>query len=253
MKHLSKLTFLLILVFGMTSVQAQDENNPWAVFIGVNAVDTFPTGSDIITPDGAISYKNIGDNFFKTENWNYVPVVSSLGVTRYIGDGFSFEVSGSFNRIEQLGEVDVEDLTWFNADGTVQYNFKNLIKGNDWLDPYLGVGGGYYWLDDDGAGTFNANLGFNFWLSEKVAITLDTNYKTAFEDADFDVFQHRLGVKFAFGGKDTDGDGVYDKNDECPDTPGLEEFNGCPDTDGDGIADKDDACPDTAGLAEFNG
>jgi hypothetical protein len=30
---------------------------------------------------------------------------------------------------------------------------------------------------------------------------------------------------------------------------GLAALNGCPDTDGDGIADKDDACPEVAGLA----
>lgn len=253
MKHLSKLTFLLVLVFGITSVQAQDENNPWAVFIGANAVDFFPTGSDILTPDGYISYKGFGDNFFDVDNWNYVAAVTSLGVTRYIGDGFSFEASGSFNRIEQLGEVETNELSWYNLDGMIQYNFKNLINGHDWFDPFLGVGAGYYWLDDNGAGTFNSNLGFNFWFTDQFAITLDTSYKVAFDDGNYDLFQHRLGVKFAFGGKDTDGDGVYDKNDECLDTPGLEEFNGCPDTDGDGIPDKDDACPDTPGLAEFNG
>ena len=56
-----------------------------------------------------------------------------------------------------------------------------------------------------------------------------------------------------FGGKDTDGDGIYDKFDACPDVPGLEAFNGCPDTDGDGIKDSDDACPNEAGLAIMNG
>jgi len=55
------------------------------------------------------------------------------------------------------------------------------------------------------------------------------------------------------GGTDTDGDGVYDKFDACPEVFGLAEFDGCPDTDGDGIIDSLDACPDVAGLAEFNG
>jgi hypothetical protein len=47
-------------------------------------------------------------------------------------------------------------------------------------------------------------------------------------------FQHTAGLTFKFGGKDT-GDGIYDKDDACPDVAGLKEFNGCPDTDGDGI------------------
>jgi hypothetical protein len=51
------------------------------------------------------------------------------------------------------------------------------------------------------------------------------------------------GLTFKFGGKDTDGDGIYDKDDACPEVAGLKEFNGCPDTDGDGIQDSADACP----------
>lgn len=53
--------------------------------------------------------------------------------------------------------------------------------------------------------------------------------------------------------EDRDGDGVPDKDDLCPDTPGLASLQGCPDKDGDGIPDHLDACPDVAGPAEFNG
>jgi hypothetical protein len=52
---------------------------------------------------------------------------------------------------------------------------------------------------------------------------------------------------------DSDGDGVYDKEDACPNTPGLKSINGCPDSDGDGVLDKDDRCPNEAGLALTNG
>ncbi len=253
MKHFKKVICLIAFMIGIGTIQAQDENNRWAVFLGTNVVDFYPTGANITTPDGIISSADFGDDlFFETDNWNFIPAFSSLGVTYYVGDGFSFELAGSINRIERLGQVSADDLSWFNVDGTIQYNFKDMI-GSNWFDPYLGIGGGYFSLDDEGAGIFNSNLGVNFWLSDQFAITVDTGYKTAFEDDDFDFFQHRLGVKFSFGGKDTDGDGIYDKFDECVDTPGLEEFNGCPDTDADGIPDKDDSCPDRAGLAEFNG
>jgi long-chain fatty acid transport protein len=62
-----------------------------------------------------------------------------------------------------------------------------------------------------------------------------------------------LGLNFNLKGKDTDGDGVKDKDDLCPEVAGLEQFNGCPDTDGDGIQDSEDKCPNEAGLAKFNG
>lgn len=53
---------------------------------------------------------------------------------------------------------------------------------------------------------------------------------------------------------DTDGDGILDANDACPQEAGVPNedpaLHGCPapvDTDGDGIVDKDDACPEEAG------
>src|SRR5690606_545001 len=51
--------------------------------------------------------------------------------------------------------------------------------------------------------------------------------------------------------KDSDGDGVLDKDDACPSVAGT--VKGCPDRDKDGIADKDDDCPDLAGVPEKKG
>jgi len=55
--------------------------------------------------------------------------------------------------------------------------------------------------------------------------------------------------------KDTDGDGVADKNDKCPGTPkgATVDAMGCPlDTDGDGVYDGIDQCPDTPKGAKVN-
>ncbi len=56
------------------------------------------------------------------------------------------------------------------------------------------------------------------------------------------------GISYFFGSKDSDKDGVKDKNDACPDTPlGVEvDARGCPlDSDGDGVPDYMDECPNT--------
>ena len=73
------------------------------------------------------------------------------------------------------------------------------------------------------------------------------------ENDGFDHLQHFLGLNYNFGGSDRDKDGVPDKKDECPDTPGLKEYKGCPDTDGDTIIDKEDKCPEVFGSPEFQG
>lgn len=67
-----------------------------------------------------------------------------------------------------------------------------------------------------------------------------------------------LGIKipvYQKKAKDQDGDGVLDKDDECPTVAGPVENKGCPwgDRDNDGILDKDDKCPDVAGPAANDG
>lgn len=54
---------------------------------------------------------------------------------------------------------------------------------------------------------------------------------------------------------DTDGDGINDKSDKCPNQKGTAEYQGCPipDSDGDGFNDKEDKCPNQAGVAKYNG
>jgi outer membrane protein OmpA-like peptidoglycan-associated protein len=54
---------------------------------------------------------------------------------------------------------------------------------------------------------------------------------------------------------DRDGDGVPDDIDRCPDLPGPKDNFGCPwpDRDGDGVPDKDDLCPDEPGPADNHG
>lgn len=58
---------------------------------------------------------------------------------------------------------------------------------------------------------------------------------------------------------DTDGDGIVDELDACPNDPedidGFQDEDGCPDfdNDADGILDVDDACPDEPGPPENNG
>lgn len=256
MKNLSRLLFAMLLVLGYSNVDAQDKNNPWQITIALNAVDAYPNG------DGGAFSETIFDEFVNVEDhYNILPSLSTISVSKYIGDGFSFGVAGSLNKIDKWGDVPgsnpeetrvVDDLSYYGIDGTIKYGIGEVL---DWktFDPFIGIGGGYTWIDEIGAGTLNGTLGFNLWFSENIGLTIQTAYKHAFEDYLDTHFQHTAGLSIRFGGTDTDGDGIYDKDDACPDVAGLEEFNGCPDSDGDGIEDSKDDCPNEAGSAEFNG
>ena len=270
MKHLNKLFVAVMMVMGLSS-HAQDSNNPWAISFGANAVDTKTSAG------GGNNWldRHFSQPFAVKDNWNILPSVSYLSVSKYVGDNFSFGLAGSVNKIEKYvrfaptapghdsrGYVvsNPGDLMYYGIDATIKYSFMNLINSKV-IDPSLSVGGGYTFFGDSSYGTLNPGAGLTLWFTENVGLELATKYKKSFGDREDasgtpdapSHFQHSAGLIFKFGGKDTDGDGIYDKDDACPEVAGLKEFNGCPDTDGDGIQDSADACPEVAGLAALNG
>ncbi|WP_411353320.1 outer membrane beta-barrel protein, partial [Myroides injenensis] len=232
MKHLNKLFAAAVLCAGL-SAHAQDADHPWAVTVGANAVNT--------KVSSAKGFSHRMGGYFQTGDWNILPSVSYLNVARYLGDGFSLGVVGSVNKIDKFISDEAEgyykynpgDLTYYGIDAEVKYSFKELLKAKV-VDPFILVGGGYTFMGDASAGTVNGGLGLNFWFTPNIALTVQSTYKHSFDDTrtpDVDVashMQHFAGIRFQFGGKDTDGDGILDKYDECPDVPGLAEFNGCP-------------------------
>ena len=275
MKHLNKILFALITLFAV-NLQAQNNDNPWALSFGANAVDTKAgTNGGKSTVDVIVSQP-----FGVSENWNILPSVSYLSLSRSVGNSLTVGIQGSINKISKyvvfdkanpksnsFGNVVINpgDLTYYAIDANVRYSFMSLI-GSSIIDPSVRLGAGYTWLGENGYPTINPGAGLTFWLSKNVGLALETTYKASqllggdrnklgdiYSPVAPSHFQHSVGITFLFGGKDTDGDGIYDKNDACPEVAGLKQFNGCPDTDGDGIIDGSDSCPTEFGLASLSG
>ncbi|MBA6157089.1 OmpA family protein [Tenacibaculum sp. S7007] len=239
-----KLAVMALFAFATVgTANAQDSDNPWAVGFGVNAVDVrIPT-----------EFSEYAKDYIGTSDWNILPSISRVTVDRYLNDGFSLQLAGSLNKIETFAtENDIDELYWA-VDANVKYDLNNLFGETSWFDPYVYLGGGYTSLADNGEGMLNAGFGFNTWFNDNLGLNFQSGGKKEFADKVRDHFQHSVGLVFKFGGTDTDGDGIFDKDDACPEVAGLKEFNGCPDTDNDGIKDSDDACPEVAGLAALNG
>jgi outer membrane protein OmpA-like peptidoglycan-associated protein len=122
----------------------------------------------------------------------------------------------------------------------------------------LGVGGVQYRTDfggNDGRGFVSTGLGVRRGWA-KGALRLETRVDHDVTSAnglggdDFTTLKVIAGWTWGIGPrpKDTDGDGVFDKKDKCPDTPhgAIVDKVGCPkDSDGDGVWDGIDQCPDT--------
>jgi len=247
MKQLKLAVIALFALVTVSSVSAQDSNNPWSIGIGTNAIDFRGAG---------VNGFDLTKDYLGSNDKNFSTFLSRLTVAKYLDNGFSLQGAITLNRIEHIEKNGDSDFQYYAFDINVLYDLNKLFGDTGWFDPYVLLGGGYTYLDgveDFGEGTLNLGWGSNFWFNENIGINFQSEFKKEFADKVRDHFVHSIGVIVKFGGKDTDGDGVYDKDDACPETAGLKEFNGCPDSDGDGIKDEDDSCPNVAGLAALNG
>jgi outer membrane protein OmpA-like peptidoglycan-associated protein len=242
-----KLAMLALFMFaGISSVNAQDANNPWAISIGVNTVDMF----------GSSDFGDQFDDLLGSSDWNILPSISRIAVDKYLENGFTIQVAGSVNKITTYLTKDDEDALYWSLGANVKYDLNKLFGETGWFDPFVFLGANYTSIDrNDGQSELmaQAGLGFNVWFNDNIGLTFTSGSNIGFAENMRSHFQNTAGLTFKFGGKDTDGDGVYDKDDACPEAAGLAEFNGCPDADGDGVKDSDDACPNVAGLAAMNG
>jgi OOP family OmpA-OmpF porin len=133
------------------------------------------------------------------------------------------------------------------------------------LVPYLAAGLGGITLDPDNSGKtsdvlLNYGGGVKYYLKDNLALRGDVRHIVTVDDSENNLI-YTVGLTFLFGGSrpvqtqavvkvvDSDGDGVEDKIDKCPDTPkGVAvDASGCPtDTDEDGVPDYRDKCPHTS-------
>jgi outer membrane protein OmpA-like peptidoglycan-associated protein len=120
-----------------------------------------------------------------------------------------------------------------------------------WKGFQLIAAGGGGVLEGYGTPAYNAtvNLGYAPTLERGCKKDTDGDGLCDPEDA----CPNEAGLPALGGCPDRDGDGVADRDDRCPDKAGARELKGCPDRDKDGIPDVDDQCPDKPGFAQFNG
>jgi len=125
--------------------------------------------------------------------------------------------------------------------------------------PFLFAGGGAARIkpsngEDFDQGVVEAGGGVRFWLTDAIGVRLEARSITWIpkdsgdDNLNYLVFGGGITVALGAKGRDTDGDGISDRKDKCPDTPlgARVDGNGCPiDSDGDGVFDGLDKCPDT--------
>ena len=248
MKNLKLAIIALFTIAVVGSANAQDANNPWVVGFGLNSVDIHDRGLD---GDWGGQF----DDLVGTKDFNTLPSISRISAEKYLEKGFTIQLAGTLNKITYFEMEDDSDYLLWSVGALVKYDLNHLFGETGWFDPYVGIGGDFVGSGQNDKSELMATgaVGFNVWFNENLGLNFQHGLKKGFVNDVANHFQSTAGLVIKFGGKDTDGDGVYDKFDACPEIAGLVAFKGCPDSDGDGIKDSDDACPNVAGLATMNG
>lgn len=177
---------------------------------------------------------------------------------------FDFEPSVEVGGVRAEGEMDYWSLNLLTKFGDPR----------NW-QPYFVIGGGradyeYRNLRSDAQDNlWHAGVGFFSNLSERLVFRADVR-GVYHNDADDISPMAVAGISLLLGGtsapppapppapaapRDSDGDGVVDGSDRCPNTPaGVSvDARGCPlDGDGDGVPDHRDACPGTPAGARVD-
>ncbi|WP_374458671.1 OmpA family protein [Chryseobacterium taeanense] len=261
-----------------STVFAQTTNNPWLIGVGAHAENHMAQRTNF---SNTFSANNLTKTMFNMNNFSITPPLSKLTVARNIGKGLVIDWQTTVGNVENKRFNMGKEFMLMTGLGFQAKAAGLLWDEESWFDPYLRVGANYLRHDytsltfprtdangdviGNGEGgnengkanffTVATGAGINFWVTKNFGLGIQGDYVSTPGDksgvANF--WQASASLNFRFGNRDRDKDGILDKDDLCPDTPGLPEFQGCPDTDGDGVPDKDDQCPDVAGPVENNG
>lgn len=223
--------------------------------------------AQISTNRNALTFKFLATDYatplteeFDTENFTFG---GEIKYSRFLNRSFNLDIPLRIGDASYpLSDSTTLNSTFGSLDLNVVYKLNNgyLIPEKGFFAPYIFAGIGANYLNDLSEDKVDAQiplgLGFNFKLAKNIRLQIQSEYRFA-AMKDYNNLRHTAGLSFLFGGgseienvileADTDGDGVNDLNDDCPELAGTEQFRGCPDSDGDDVPDSDDDCPNERG------
>lgn len=189
-----------------------------------------------------------------------------IGYQHNFKNNFSLNIPLKYGNIDNIEDsTDVQFTRILGLDAVLQYHF---YKPERIVSPYVMAGvGGVMELGGDFNVQFPIGAGLTFRITPNAYFNYQAEYRFSLAE-NRNNLHHGFGFIYLFKQKakedkpaeeekpmmkDSDGDGVVDELDLCPNEKGIPALKGCPDKDGDGVPDIQDKCPDQAGPQIYNG
>lgn len=262
MKSIIYLSLLFLLTASMSFSQVQQTKLKHHAFSG-----TLVLGVEGGATFGLSDYSDLRPDFMGRGMIEYFLPSSSSGTLGIRAFGSAAYVGG--------WDEDRNPIQFRSTLSTLGGGISYTFSIQDAVFPYLFVGASNTWFspkdkDDkrlpyvgerpynDNEINYHGELGMRFLLSNEISLNFsigaqlseNDNWDNLAAGGNNDILLHTLaGMSYALFTKvDSDGDGITDDVDQCPDTPAgvkVDEF-GCPlDEDKDGVPDHLDRCPNT--------
>ncbi len=260
MQTIAKAALIFLFIFGICF--SQTDSRKYNAF----------SNTMVFTVDGGIT---IGNTDYTQIKPDYLGKVS----VEYFLPAYSRSNFG-FRAFDGGGYIAGKDATLVPAEFRTRLSFLGggviySLEASRYIFPYFFAGASYLWFDPLGPGgvklrnnlnnvykkheiDYNGELGLRFLLTDNFSVNVSGGIQLSPNDYLDDVaigtsndmfYYGSIGFSFSFfSDNDSDGDGVPDSRDVCPNTPrgiAVDEY-GCPiDSDHDGVPDYKDKCPNT--------
>lgn len=245
----------------MSGALAQNKQNPFAASLNTTALDyQGPVTGQLLEPGN-------------------MTVGVQVGTHVYLGKTVNLSLQAGLANGLKMPFGDQARPSLFDANALFRFKFYNgrMMSEESFFGPYIASGFGMASLSNNWQPYLPVAAGMRFRMSEFISFNLESMFRQGFGQ-NYSSLQHSFGITFVVPEKqnepapapapkprpqrevvakvvekaayqaDSDGDGIVDVNDNCPDEMGLIQFGGCPYAG----ATSGDAAPAQATISEVH-